>query len=1014
MGLVIAVTVSIRRMSLGSGFCYLMGTVARGDGAAPTTALTQYYTESGTPPGRWLGAGLDGLDGGKGVAVGSLVTEEGLWRVLGMLADPVTGEPLGRRPQRWTESLTKRIGTRVAALPDTVSIDERARAIAQIEAIEQEREASLARPVAAFDLTFSVPKSASVVWALADTKTQAAIHQAHQDAIAVALEWAERNIVFTRVGAGGAIQEDVRGVVAAAFDHWDSRAGDPHLHTHVVVANRVQTADGVWRSLDSKTLHRYTVALSELHEGVVQDLLTERLGVGWIERSRRHSAVPRHDIDGVPTDLIDDFSSRSRDIGAAKDDLVADFREAHGRHPTNVEILKLRQQATLSTRPEKQHISLGQRMASWRSRARQRMGRDPTAWAASVMDQNILPALTSGSFEQAMLATVARTTLDAVAHKRATFGHANILAEAHRQLHGIRFASPHDRLAVAERVTTLALDEALPLDPPAPQPTAAALVRADGTSKLRHRGAARFTTAEILDAETRLLDAGRSLSAPALDDAQSNSSALRLDADQREAITSIATSGRTLDLLVGPAGAGKTTSLTALKTAWESAFGASSVIGLAPSAAAAQVLADELGIITDNTAKWLVEQPRNAQRIDRIDALTTAIDASSSPGTARARRLAAQRAIEQEELDRWSIRSGQLLIIDEASLAGTLALDNIVESARSVGAKVVLVGDWAQLGAIEAGGAFHMLANDRADTPELRTVRRFKEPWEAQASTRLRKGDAGAIGEYEAHGRIHSGVGIDAIHQLFDGWRADIDRGLDSIMIAPDEASVAALNLLAQARMRDTLEAKPNHAQIANGQLAAVGERIITRRNDRRLRVDHQENDRHDWVRNGDTWTITEIHSDGSLTAASVNLERAAWLPEDYVLDHVELGYALTTHRAQGRTEDSAHALITAGTNRESLYVAATRARSANDLYIDLSEVEDDPETAHDAVGERTAQQVLARTLQRSATAISAHAVGEIAVREHGSVLESVHDLASPIRVTTTPQAPEPERIRFT
>src|SRR5207302_5738854 len=112
-----------------------------------------------------------------------------------------------------------------------------------------------------------VPKSVSVVWAVADADTQAVIYQAHRDAIQIAVGYAERNVVFTRTGVNGAIQEEVRGVIAAAFDHWDSRAGDPHLHTHVVVANRAQTvSDGAWRSLDSKTLFRYAVALPELHE----------------------------------------------------------------------------------------------------------------------------------------------------------------------------------------------------------------------------------------------------------------------------------------------------------------------------------------------------------------------------------------------------------------------------------------------------------------------------------------------------------------------------------------------------------------------------------------------------------------------------------------------------------------------------------------------------------------------------------------------------------------------------
>src|SRR5947209_3043307 len=165
-------TVSIRRMSLGSGFAYLMNSVARGDGAVPGSApLTRYYLESGTPPGQFIGAGLTGLNEGQGVALGTVVSEEALWRMLGMMADPVTGEALGRRPQRWPTPLRQRITDRIATLPNTLSDQERAVAGGVIEADEQRREASIRRPVAAFDLTFSVPKSVSVLWALADAPT---------------------------------------------------------------------------------------------------------------------------------------------------------------------------------------------------------------------------------------------------------------------------------------------------------------------------------------------------------------------------------------------------------------------------------------------------------------------------------------------------------------------------------------------------------------------------------------------------------------------------------------------------------------------------------------------------------------------------------------------------------------------------------------------------------------------------------------------------------------------------
>ena len=170
--------------------------------------------------------------------------------------------------------------------------------------------------------------------------------------------------------------------------------------------------------------------------------------------------------------------------------------------------------------------------------------------------------------------------------------------------------------------------------------------------------------------------------------------------DQEQAIAKIGVSGRVLDVLVGPAGTGKTTTMRALRRAWERRYGPGSVTGLAPSAAAADVLAGDLEIGTENTAKWLHEH----------------------------------------RLGKWNLTRGQLVIIDEASLGGTFALDAITSHAQQVGAKVLLVGDWAQLAAVDAGGAFGMLVRDRGDAPELVDVRRFRNDWEKQASLQLRIG----------------------------------------------------------------------------------------------------------------------------------------------------------------------------------------------------------------------------------------------------------------------------------
>jgi conjugative relaxase-like TrwC/TraI family protein len=949
-------------MSLGAGFEYLMSSVVRGDGAAaPGSPLTRYYAESGTPPGRWLGAGLAGLDDGRGLAPGSVVTEEGLWRMLGLLADPITGDPLGARPPR---------SSTAAATSQPACVSKSAGRL----------------PVAGFDLTFSVPKSVSVLWAIGDRNTQEVIYRAHQDAIAATMRWAEANVIFSRSGRGGAVQEDTRGVVAAAFDHWDSRAGDPHLHTHVVIANRVQTPDGRWRSLDSRTLHRYVVALSELHEGLVQDLLGDRLSVTWVERARRHSPVPRWDLKGVPTRLIDLFSRRSADIEAAKNQLVADFYTARGRQPTTREVLQLRQQATLATRPDKQHRTFAEQTAQWRSAADQSLGNSADHLTGSVIGGVRRTIVADAQLADEILRTVAATAVQRVADKRATFGEANILAEVHRQLHGVIFASTDDRIATAQRVVAQALTLAVRLTPPGTEPPSPDLRRPDGTSRLRHRGADRFTSPETLAAEGRLLHTAALITGPALSGndvtvgigVAQRGAGRPLGDDQAAAVHAIATSGRIIDLLVGPAGAGKTTSLAALRAAWESAAGPGSVIGMAPSATSSEVLAGDLGIITDNTAKWLTELTHNDGRRAEIGELEHRMATSRNPSSVWSRRLETRRQHLLAEIDEWSFHPGQLVVLDEASLASTRDLDALARHTSTAGAKLLLVGDWAQLDGVDAGGAFALLTRDRPDTPELREIRRFTQQWERTASTRLRVGDLGVIDAYARHDRIHSGdTRDDLLDQLYATWRADIDCGKRSMMISGDRDAVSVLNARAQAERMRTGEVDGPTVAISNGGIAATGDLIVTRSNDRRIR--YGDGPAAGWVKNGDTWTVTATLRDGSLTVQRADADRATAsevaLPAQYVRAHVELGYAATAHRAQGTTVDTAHALIDNRTSRQTLYVATTRARHANHLYVDTTR-DPDPDTDHSgSTPHATATEILQRVLERDGAATSAHAV---------------------------------------
>jgi conjugative relaxase-like TrwC/TraI family protein len=980
------VTISIRRMSLGSGYKYLMESVVQSDGAnAQSSPLTRYYAESGTPPGRFMGGGLAGLDDGNGVQAGSEVSEEMLFNMLGMCADPITGHTLGRSPNRWPKGLTDRVQSLIDALPVTLSDAERVSRSVAIKFEEMARSKTLLRPVAGFDLTFSVPKSISSAWAVADAGTQAVIYQAHQEAIRRTIAYAEEHTFFSRSGTNGVVQEQIRGVVAAGFDHWDSRSGDPQLHTHVVIQNRAQSLDGTWRTLDSRGLFKQVVTLSEMHKGILADLLTDSLGWGFDPRQRKYSDVPKYEVAGVSDELMHEFSARTDQIEEATNAQVAAYRQRSGTMPSKVVLARMRQKATLDTRPEKHHHSLAEQTVAWRERA-SRYVDDTSAWVESLRDRNDLPRLRADDFTDLMLRDVGRLAASTVAEKRATFTRANLLAEVHRQLHGIRFASPEDRISVAERTSDLALNESLLVSGPEMHHVPGRFLRADGTSKFRGRGTEIYTTQALLAAEGRLLAAGRATSGPVVDrsavaavaDADLPGKAYGLSTDQAVAVESIATSGRALDVLVGPAGTGKSTSMAGLRVTWEQQYGPGSVIGLAPSAVAAEVLADELGIATENTAKWLTEAARQPERLAKIDTLRAKMS-SHALGSAAHRSLTSQADKLADAHDRWSIKPGQLVIVDEASLAGTFALDALVDQANTVGAKVLLAGDWAQLSAVEAGGAFSMLVRDRDLAPELTDVRRFTNAWEKTASIQLRVGDAEAISTYTEHRRIDSGTRDELLAAIYDAWSTDVREGLTSLMIAGDLETVSELNRRARADRVLAGDVMPAGLDLAGGGVAGVGDRVVTRENNRLLSTGKR------WVKNGDAWTVTATAKDGSMTVKREKGGGEVVLPADYVKDRVELGYASTAHRAQGRTVDTAHAMVTATTTREVLYVAATRGRHSNRLYVDTF-YDPDHDTSHGPVTEQPFQDVLRAALANTGADTAAHTVIEHAMDSAESI----------------------------
>jgi len=924
---------TIRRLSIGSGYKYLLKSIAVGDGpeGANKSDLVRYYSESGTPPGVFLGAGLVGLNNGEGVEVGQAVTAENLQRMLQDCADPITGEVLGRTPS------TKAVG--------------------------------------GFDLTFSPSKSVSVAWALADRETREVIYQCHQEAITEVLAYAEREVFQTRTGSQGCVEEDIVGVIAASFTHFDSRDGDPQLHDHVVILNRVQTKDdGAWRTLDSRGLFASTVMLSEMHQGVLSDLLTAELGWDWTAHTRRSSTVPKWEVAGVSKRLMDEFSQRTNAIVNAKDRLIAQFEEDHGRVPTDVEVIKLRQTATLSTRRAKKGVGLGSLTEEWTARATPYIDDEPMAWVYELADKDV-PTFTSAEFEDAILLDVANSALDVVSVKRPTFSRANVQAEVFRQMQGVRFTKPSERILTATRATDLAVNQALLITTPNLHHTPRFLLRSDGTSKFQRTGHWLYTSTTLLDAEARLLDAGqctdaavvRSTTVAEVTERRLPGKTFKLSVDQARCVEKITTSGRVLDVLVGPAGTGKSTTMAGLRAAWELEHGAGSVTGLAPSAAAAEVLSDDMGIDTDNLSKWLHEHRQRGQRTRELSELREKVRLIERNGRMPSPRLHANIARREEALARWTLRAGQLVVVDEASLASTFALDELTSAALDAHAKVVLVGDWAQLSSVDAGGIFRTLVRDRGDrTPTLADVRRFSADWEKEASLGVRNGTNAALGAYATHGRISDGTRDEMLDALYSGWRTDTDLGLRSLMLANDTATVNELNARARGDRVASGAVIKEGVNVVGVMTAGVNDLVVTRENNRRLTTDTS------WVKNGDVWTVSATHDDGSMTVTRVSGHGSVVLPANYVAMHVELAYATTVHRAQGRTVDTAHAFASPATTREVLYVALTRGSESNHLYVD-THYDPDPSTGHDGLTViPSAVEVLSGVLHREGADVSA------------------------------------------
>ncbi|GAB3289067.1 MobF family relaxase [Parasphingorhabdus pacifica] len=964
--------IGVRKISPG-GHEYLTGSVACGDRELePGEALSDYYTAHGYPPGQWFGRGAAalGMDGDVTAAQMNALYGEGRHPD----ADRIEAEKIvaGVSPQQalaatklgyrfrqhgGIDDLRSKVvdaykaynlehdrpigapieeSTRVAIRRD-VQVQAYADAHdgaqpsdAQLKRWLAEQKRDLKSATSGYELVFAPPKSVSVAWALSDETTREQIVDLHRQAVRDTLQYFEDHVAYTRKGDGGYAQYDVKGITAAIFEHWDSRSGDPHLHTHVPISAKVQGPDGKWTTLDGRSVLAASVTTSEHYNSRLRDLFREQ-GARWSERPNGGFDLKRPvwELDGVPAELLAGFSQRASAVEQERARAIVEFRRSHGREPSPKEILEIGRRAQYGTREAKQApCSLSEHLHRWSSQAGDMVG------------ETVLRALgrrvfggTPEAVAEIDVAELAARTLATVSDHYSHFNAWNLEAEAHRQTAHLRVPDGTRDHTVGQVVEAVIRDaDTVALQAPSTVDEPAELRRASGASVFVEHNAQRFTTHRTLREESALAAWGRRRDGVRISDATVNRAlgGAKLNAGQQNAVAGFATSGRRVQLLYAPAGAGKTTTMRVFADAWRADAG--EVFAFGPSARAAQELGSSI----------------NA-RPHTLHQVTTAMQLGT-----------AERA--------FPFTRGDVLIIDEAAMAGTHTLHDVVRYALNRGANVRMVGDDKQLAAVEAGGAVRWFEHCNGAL-RLREVVRFADREQAAASLKLHAGDPSGLDYYFTQGWVHEGsreTMRDAAHRA---WRTDLDAGRPSLLIVPANEDVVALNLQARELRLHRGDVDDGRAvQLHDGTAASKGDLIVTRHNDRLKTLFGGK----DFVKNGDTWQVLGFRPGGGLKLRHQGSGGNVTLPADYVAEHVELAYAATVNRSQGMSikGGSAHGVVPQGLSREQLYTQVTRAEHHNQLYVET--VQHTIDSHQETPPERTARGVLETALQRSSAETSA------------------------------------------
>jgi conjugative relaxase-like TrwC/TraI family protein len=935
----------------------------RSVGPAAERSPGGYYlnaAQKGEPPGRWFGRGAEAL----GLASGSTVDAEVHDAVFEQV-DPRTGEKLGRgRQGSYEQKKAAKFQKLLAAEPWATA--ERRRELWSEAASSTYHQAPYT------DTTANFSKSISVLHAsIRENERRARIagdtclaawwdgrerrfQEILQDANRAALAEYER-FAATRTGYHGAKVDgheqgkwEATDPVVSSWLQGTSRDGDPHDHVHNLVARMSRTAsDGKWRAVDTKVLAAQLHAMAGVAAAHVESALSHEFGVEW---TRRKDGAG-NEISGVTQEQMDAYSSRRETIVSEANKPggpVDQFRETFGRDPNQRELSRIMQSVAYSTRDAKDEEGI-----DWDAKTQE--------WDAALGGQlagiasHVAPSLRdAGDDAQApqraqvvkrpsmqALARAAQQAVAALQQKQATWTRADLM----KQLSAVmpaqtRTLEPEAAVALLHEVTNRALagefEPVACLEAPVwPQLPAQLIREVDGRSVYTRPGTARYSTRAQLTLEERLVTQAQRATAPYLtrevcatqlgadadtleaqlaegaeaarDSGQATGCGLRLD--QAAALQHLLTSPRLVEVLVGPAGSGKTRTLAEATRIWR-AEGPGRVFGTTSAQAARNVLAAAAeGMIADNTSIFLGHLPgqRGALGV------------------------------------RHQLRPGDMLLIDESTMISTQDFADLVTLAERAQVKVIVAGDPEQLQAVEGGGWMGLIARTNGYSRLAEAVR-FKEEWERKASLDLRAGEASALQAYDAHGRIHGGSPEQVMEDVRRHWLACHLDGKDVHIIASERDRCRELSR----RIRDDLihlgevDAK-RPVRIADGAQASAGDLILARRNDHRLVTDPGHT-----LANGDIMRVETVNGDGTLTVRRATGEidpqtgRVRYADQAFTwrrggetgYQHAELAYASTGHRAIGSTVGVGLPLFTGSETRQQMYAMLTRGGEANHAYV--------------------------------------------------------------------------------